>query len=112
MKRFSSGKGVDAEPESKKNSAPGTTKEIDIPHTEVPRPDLVLTSGKRNLVPTKEKHSFDSESCAFVDILHDPIHEISHKHLSRDMEEEEVLNEANSVEEDSTLTSKEENCRD
>ncbi|GAB2280830.1 hypothetical protein Dimus_015453 [Dionaea muscipula] len=80
MKRSTSGKGVDAEPESKKNSAPRTTKELDLPDTEMPRSDLVSNSGKRNLVPTKEK--------------------------------EEVLNEANSVEEDSTLTSKEENCRD
>ncbi|GAB2276660.1 hypothetical protein Dimus_011377, partial [Dionaea muscipula] len=44
MKRSTSGKGVDAEPESKKNS-----------DTEMPRPDLVSTSGKRNLVPMKEK---------------------------------------------------------
>ncbi|GAB2276058.1 hypothetical protein Dimus_010800 [Dionaea muscipula] len=81
MRRSTSGKGVDAEPEIKKNSAPGTTKELDIPDTELPQPDLVSTSGKRNFVPTKEK-------------------------------EEEVLNEANSAEEDSTLTSKEENSRD
>ncbi|GAB2303354.1 hypothetical protein Dimus_037345 [Dionaea muscipula] len=55
MKRSTSGKGVDAEPESKKNSAPRTTKEHDIPDTEIPRPDLVSSSRKRNLVPTKEK---------------------------------------------------------
>ncbi|GAB2272801.1 hypothetical protein Dimus_007621, partial [Dionaea muscipula] len=80
IKRSKSKKGVDAEPESKKNSAPGTTKELNIPNTELPRPDLVSTSGNRNFVPTKKK--------------------------------EEDLNEANSVEEDSTLTSKEENFLD
>ncbi|GAB2284022.1 hypothetical protein Dimus_018505 [Dionaea muscipula] len=55
MKRSTSEKGVVAELESKKNSAPGTTKELNIPDTEMPRPDLVSTSGKRNLVPMKEK---------------------------------------------------------
>ncbi|GAB2266421.1 hypothetical protein Dimus_001429, partial [Dionaea muscipula] len=55
IKRSTSGKGVDVEPESKKNSAPRTTKELDIPDTELPRPDLVSTSGKRNFIPTKEK---------------------------------------------------------
>ncbi|GAB2270593.1 hypothetical protein Dimus_005476, partial [Dionaea muscipula] len=55
MKRSASGKGVDTEPESKKNSTPGTTKEVNIPNTELPRPELVSTSGKRNIVPTKVK---------------------------------------------------------
>ncbi|GAB2270941.1 hypothetical protein Dimus_005801 [Dionaea muscipula] len=55
MKRSTSGKGVDVEPASKKNSAPGTTNEIDTPDTEVSRPDLASTSGKRNLAPPKEK---------------------------------------------------------
>ncbi|GAB2270757.1 hypothetical protein Dimus_005626, partial [Dionaea muscipula] len=55
MKRSTSRKGVDVEPASKKNSAPGTTKEIDTPNTEEARPDLASTSGKSNLVPTKEK---------------------------------------------------------
>ncbi|GAB2284235.1 hypothetical protein Dimus_018701 [Dionaea muscipula] len=55
MKRSTSGKGVEAEPESKKSSAPRATKELDIPNTELPRSELVLTSGKRNIVPTKVK---------------------------------------------------------
>ncbi|GAB2288030.1 hypothetical protein Dimus_022375 [Dionaea muscipula] len=55
MKRSTSGKGVDAELESKKNAAPGTMEELDIPTIELPRPDLVSTYGKRNFVPTKEK---------------------------------------------------------
>ncbi|GAB2294915.1 hypothetical protein Dimus_029106, partial [Dionaea muscipula] len=55
MKRSTSGKGIEAEPESKKSSALGATKELDIPDTELPRPKLVLTSGKRNIVSTKVK---------------------------------------------------------
>ncbi|GAB2270857.1 hypothetical protein Dimus_005721, partial [Dionaea muscipula] len=55
MKRSTSGKGIEAEPESKKSSAPGATKELDIPNTELPRPELVPTSGRRNIVPTKVK---------------------------------------------------------
>ncbi|GAB2295186.1 hypothetical protein Dimus_029361 [Dionaea muscipula] len=55
MKSSTSGKGIEAEPESKKSSTPGTTKELDILDTELPRPELVSTSGKRNIVPTTEK---------------------------------------------------------
>ncbi|GAB2273028.1 hypothetical protein Dimus_007840 [Dionaea muscipula] len=55
MKRSTSGKGVEIEPANKKNPALGITKEIDIPDTDVPRPDLASTPGKRNLAPTKEK---------------------------------------------------------
>ncbi|GAB2297884.1 hypothetical protein Dimus_031969, partial [Dionaea muscipula] len=53
MKRSTSGKCIEAEPESKKSFAPGATKELDIPDTELPRSELVSTSGKRNIVPTK-----------------------------------------------------------
>ncbi|GAB2273078.1 hypothetical protein Dimus_007885, partial [Dionaea muscipula] len=55
MKRPTCGKGIKAEPESKKSSAPGATKELDIPDTELPWPELVLTSERRNIVPTKVK---------------------------------------------------------
>ncbi|GAB2285887.1 hypothetical protein Dimus_020321 [Dionaea muscipula] len=55
MKRSTSGKGIEPEPESKKSSAPRATKELDIPDTELPRPELVSTSGKRNVVVTKAK---------------------------------------------------------
>ncbi|GAB2288476.1 hypothetical protein Dimus_022808, partial [Dionaea muscipula] len=55
MKRSTSGKGIEAEPESKKSSAPGATKELDIPDTELPRTELVSTSRKRNIIPTKVK---------------------------------------------------------
>ncbi|GAB2268961.1 hypothetical protein Dimus_003896 [Dionaea muscipula] len=54
MKRSTSGKGIEVEPESKKSSAPGATKGLDIPNTELPRSELVSTSGKRNIVPTKD----------------------------------------------------------
>ncbi|GAB2288625.1 hypothetical protein Dimus_022948 [Dionaea muscipula] len=53
--RSTSGKGIEAEPESKKISAPGATKELDIPDTELSRSELVSTSGKRNIVPLKVK---------------------------------------------------------
>ncbi|GAB2275598.1 hypothetical protein Dimus_010358, partial [Dionaea muscipula] len=53
MKRSTSGKGIEAEPENKKSSAPGATKELDIPDTELPQPELVSTSRKRNIVSTK-----------------------------------------------------------
>ncbi|GAB2301685.1 hypothetical protein Dimus_035714 [Dionaea muscipula] len=66
MKRSTSGKGVDVEPASKKNSAPGTTKEIDTPDTEVSRPDLASTSGKRNLAPPKEKDKITRENASAV----------------------------------------------
>ncbi|GAB2299845.1 hypothetical protein Dimus_033899, partial [Dionaea muscipula] len=55
MKRSTSGKGIEVEPKNKKSSAPGATKELDIPDTEQPRPELVSTSGRRNIVPTKVK---------------------------------------------------------
>ncbi|GAB2299681.1 hypothetical protein Dimus_033738, partial [Dionaea muscipula] len=54
MKRSTSGKGIEAEPESKKSSAPGATKELDISDIELPRSKLVSTSEKRNIVPTKD----------------------------------------------------------
>ncbi|GAB2290134.1 hypothetical protein Dimus_024418, partial [Dionaea muscipula] len=88
MKRSTSGKGVDVESVSKKNSALGTIKEIDTPDTKVSRPDSSLTSGKRNLAPPKEKVK------------------------DKDLEEEDALTEAIPFEEDSTLTSKAEICQD
>ncbi|GAB2265751.1 hypothetical protein Dimus_000787, partial [Dionaea muscipula] len=48
-------KRFEAEPESKKSSAPRDIKELDIPDTELPRPELVSTSGKSNVVVTKAK---------------------------------------------------------
>ncbi|GAB2286578.1 hypothetical protein Dimus_020975 [Dionaea muscipula] len=86
MKRSTSGKGIEAEPENKKSSAPGATKELDIPDTELPRPELVSTPGRRNIVPTKVK--------------------------DKNTPREEVFNKAKSVEGDSILTSKEESCYD
>ncbi|GAB2288046.1 hypothetical protein Dimus_022391, partial [Dionaea muscipula] len=38
MKRSTSGKGIEAEPESKKSSTPRTTKEVDIPDIELSWP--------------------------------------------------------------------------
>ncbi|GAB2281245.1 hypothetical protein Dimus_015850 [Dionaea muscipula] len=55
MKRSTSGKGVEAEPESKKSSALGATKELDIPNTELPRSELVSIPEKRNIDPMKFK---------------------------------------------------------
>ncbi|GAB2268824.1 hypothetical protein Dimus_003768, partial [Dionaea muscipula] len=55
MKRATSGKGIEAEPESKKSFGPGATKELDIPDTGLPQPELVPTSGRRNIIPTKVK---------------------------------------------------------
>ncbi|GAB2297413.1 hypothetical protein Dimus_031518, partial [Dionaea muscipula] len=55
MKRSTSRKGIEAEPENKKSSAPGATKELNTLDTELPRPGLVSTSGKRNVVVTKAK---------------------------------------------------------
>ncbi|GAB2281124.1 hypothetical protein Dimus_015730 [Dionaea muscipula] len=53
MKRSTSRKGIEAEPENKKSSAPRATKELNIPDTELARPGLVSTSGKKNVVVTK-----------------------------------------------------------
>ncbi|GAB2301749.1 hypothetical protein Dimus_035774 [Dionaea muscipula] len=60
MKMSTSGKGIEAEPENKKSSAPGATKELDIPDTELPRPELVSTSGRRNIVPMKDTSTPES----------------------------------------------------
>ncbi|GAB2281586.1 hypothetical protein Dimus_016165, partial [Dionaea muscipula] len=55
MKRSTSRKGIEAEPESKKSSAPSATTKPDNPDTELSRPELVSTSGKGVAVATKVK---------------------------------------------------------
>ncbi|GAB2299731.1 hypothetical protein Dimus_033785 [Dionaea muscipula] len=73
MKRSTSRKGIEAEPESKKSSTPRATTELNNPDTELYRPELASTSGEGTVVAPKIK----------------------------DIPKEEDLNEATSVKEDS-----------
>ncbi|GAB2273415.1 hypothetical protein Dimus_008210, partial [Dionaea muscipula] len=55
MKRSTSGRGIEAELESKKSSAPRAIIELSDPGTELSRPELASTSGKGTAVATKVK---------------------------------------------------------